>query len=268
MQKAIFLAFTIAAVALAGCTDEPPSGTFTATTPQADYSVIGVSVEAQAAQNEYPADNPEDEGQVCSADDIFDNDPTGMFPFYCEDAQSTVALTPSGGATLPLAGEPTGYSMFIIRDDGADFELGALDHHGEGHYDFPAQTYEGQDFSLAQEVQLRFGETVVATAPGNGGNFELAEGLQNISADVNFTGTEINVALTGVPENTPLVAWLVDIDEEGTKTHGVEFLLSSGETSYTLTEEEGLVADYEEFHIHVGASSINIAVAPIPQPAE
>lgn len=267
MQKAVFLAITIAAVALAGCTDEPPSGSFTATTPSSSYSEAGVAIDANPAQSGYPGEFPEETGlSVCTLDAITDNDETGTAP-TCEDAYTTVSFTPEGGTTLPLAGEPTGYTLFLIGSEGDEFELGALEHHGEGHYDFPEQTYD-QDFSGAQEVQLRFGEVVVATAPGNGGGFALAEALLNISADVTFDGATIDVALSGVPENTPLVAWLVDIDEEGAKTHTVEFLLGSDQTSYTLTEEEGFVGDYEEFHIHVGASAINIAVAPIPQPAE
>lgn len=269
MQKAVFLAITLAAVALAGCTDEPPSGTFTATTPAVDFSVAGLAVTVQPAENPYPAGDDD----ACQLDDVFGNVPDGP---TCSDAVSTINMTPEGGTTLPEIGTGTPYSLYLMAG-GEEYPLGNLDDHGQNHFDF-SKEFPGEDFSGADEIQLRFGTAVVATTPGSGGTFStLSEGLEAISAEVTFDGAQIDVTLTGVPNGTQLTAWLVDIPEEegedgemveGAPVHSVQFILSGDQTSYTLTEEEGFVGDYNEFHIHVGNSKINVAVAPIPQSAK
>ncbi len=270
MQKALFLSLTIVAVALAGCTDEPQAGEFLATIGAADYSEVGIAITSQSAANEYPGDNAE----ACGADEI-----TGQLPqdqFYCRDAVSTVALTPEGGATLPLVAESVGYSLFLI-DGINEFELGSLDHHGNGHYDFPEQTYEDQDFGTADSVELRFGDIVIATASGTGGAFALESSLNMMSADVAFDGADITVTLADAPINATFTVWLIDIPEEegedgemvqGEPVHAVAFEVSGTEpASYTLTAEEGFVGDYEEFHVHVGSegqTSINVLKTMIP----
>lgn len=270
MKKALFLSLTIVSVALAGCTEEPQAGDFLATIGVADYSEAGIAITAQSAENTYPGG----EDDACQADDV-----TGMIPqeeFYCSGASSTAAMTPEGGVTLSEVDSAIGYTLFLI-DGINEFELGALDDHGNGHYAFPEQTYEDQDFSTADRVELRFGDMVIATAPGAGGAFALESSLNMMSADVTFDGADISVTLADAPTNATFTVWLVDIPEEegddgemvqGDPVHAVAFEVSGTEpATYTLTEEEGFVGDYEEFHVHVGSegqTKINVLKTLIP----
>jgi hypothetical protein len=278
MNKALFLSLSLVAVAFAGCTDEPPSGIFTATAPAADYSTASIVVSSTPAANNYPGGNSTGDEAECGADQVTEIDTSSSAP-QCTEATSNVSMTPAGGAVLPAVDSSTGYTLYLIKADDTEFVLGPMADHGPldggNHYDYPATEFLGEDFTGAKEVQIRFDATVVATAPGNGGQFELSQGLQDFEADVNFTGREISVTLKNTPADAAnvMVGWLINVEtdvETGvvTKTHSVQILLAGNETMYTLTEAQGFVGDYEEFHVHVGASAINVAVAPIPIPVE
>ncbi len=272
MNKALFVSLTLVALALAGCAEEPAHGTFVATTPAADYTTASVVIQSSPATNNYPGGGDD----ACDADQITENDPAGEAP-RCEEAISTVTFQPEGGAVLPLAGSE-GYTLWLVRIDDSEFKLGDLEDHGPvdggGHYAFPATEYPGEDFTNYKEVQIRLGETTVVATQGAklepNQYFEIAEHLDALEATITFEGAQIDVALANVPNGTPLVAWLVseDVDEEtgeglGTYSHSVKFNLAGEQTSYTLTEAEGFVGDYKEFHIHVGGSSINVAKSSV-----
>ncbi len=272
MQKAIFLALTLATVALAGCADGPASGNFQVTESAADYRAAGIEIVSTPATNDYPQGGDE----ACGADAVGGQDPTGAFPYSCQGASSTVAMVPEEGVTLPIAGD-IGYTLYLLDADRKEEELGTLEHHGNGHFAFPQQTYDNKDFSSGVTVQLRVGDTVVAVADAPNGNFDLFSGLAAMTAGVSYEGATINVAMDGIPNNTALTVWLVDVPETenedgdmvaGDPVHTVEFAVAGEFTTYTLTEAQGFVGDYEEFHVHITGTSINVLKIVIPEPVE
>ncbi len=257
MQKAILLSTLVFAAALAGCADEPPSGEFVASDPAPLADMASATLTVEPASNTYPANSPG--GEECDLDAFTDaineNGGGGAAP-SCEDPVSSVT-----GHFAALKTPAMSWSVWLSSAD-AEFKLGDLTEAEAGptHYDLAGE-FPGQDLSGYDEMQLRDGETVIATAGGMGGDFSLAAELAAVSAAVSYSGKDITVTLTDAPNGTTLVAWLVGEDAEtGEATHDESFVLGAGETMYTATKN---IADYSAFHIHVGSSTVNIAVAPI-----
>jgi len=113
-------------------------------------------------------------------------------------------------------------------------------------------------------VELRMGSFLLATASAaEGANaFALAEGLGAVSATGSYEGKVLNVTVSNLPANGTYMGRLYLMDEEsGLLTPGDFFPVRPGQP--TEHEAEFDVADYAEFHVHVGTSSINLVKSTI-----
>lgn len=261
MYKAFLLSTLMLVAALAGCTDDPPSGAFTATTPAAFADSASATLTVEPASNAYPVNDPTGGEQECDLDALTEaiNAVTSVAGLEllptCDDPVSSVT-----GHFASLKTPAMSYSVHLVGASG-EFKLGDLTEASAGptHYDLAGE-FPGQDLSGYDAMELRDGTTTIARAGGNGGNFELAEELEMVSAAVTYEGKDITVVLTDAPEGVSLVAWLVSTDEAGELVHEESFVLSGAESTYTAGMN---VADFTEFHVHVGTSKVNVAVATI-----
>ena len=99
---------------------------------------------------------------------------------------------------------------------------------------------------------------------GEGTNaFAVAEALTGVSATGTYKGKVLTVTVDGLPEGGSYNGRLYFMDEEsGLLTPGDYFPVTAGQP--TEFEAPLDIADYSEFHVHVGTSSVNLYKATLP----
>ncbi|MGB1698076.1 MAG: hypothetical protein ACPHK8_06725, partial [Thermoplasmatota archaeon] len=119
------------------------------------------------------------------------------------------------------------------------------------------KAFPGEDFTgMYTEAQIRYNDLVIATAPGNGGGFALAESLGGAKVDAEYSGNKLTYTITGLPAGSSYTAWLVGENEEtGALEHMDDFTVTNGSGEYMADMN---IADYSEFHVHASGSSINV----------
>lgn len=259
MQKVLPLALALLTVALAGCSDDAPSGEFS-------FQNHAVGVEG-TAQNEYTAFNDPLGGQLpdevpagdCAQDQI---------PNLPEDQRCTPAETSIMLAFTELPDpEARTYSAYLVDSSGvtADKLLGTLT--GDAASGFELNFTEGEDYSNEEqytydlvEVRLDAPTAVpVASASASGGSqtFELNEGLvSGVDFTGTWTGSSLTVTVSGLNTTFAYEGWLV---AEGGE-HVESFPVSNGENTF---DAEAGIDTYAEFHIHVAGTKINVGVTTI-----
>lgn len=249
-SKALLITIAITAVALSGCASDAPSGEFNggslATAANGSYVL-----DAQPANNPYPyAGTPLEELLQCSPDNLAG--PVGGET--CSDAYSTVSIS---SIELPIA---SGYMLYLNGTNG-EKHIGPLEGE-EGTYSIE-KTFPGEDFTdMYSEAQIRYNDLVIATAPGNGGGFAVADSLGGSKVDAEFSGSKLTYTITGLPAGSSYTAWLVGENEEtGALDHMAEFTVSNGSGEHMADMN---IADYSEFHVHASGSSINVLKISIP----
>ena len=121
-----------------------------------------------------------------------------------------------------------------------------------------AKTFEGDLKANYTMIQIRMGTFLLATASTAAGvqPFAVAEGLSMVSATGSYEGKLLNVTVSNLPANATYTGYLYTLDEEsGLLTRGDPFAISNGANEYEAALN---VADYAEFHIHVGTSMVNV----------
>lgn len=251
-SKPAFLLATLALSVLAGCSDAPPSGDLVS--GPAGLAVDG-TVAIDYTQASYPA------GQVPQVGNQLCPPPQAPQPVpQCVPAASSFAVH---FMALPTP-DSSGYRAVLVGSAG-ERDLGALAMVEGNMYEL-AVNYTEDLTGQYTTVELRMGDFVLATASAAEGTqtFALAEGLSSVSATGSYEGKVLNVTVSGLPANGTYMGRLYILDEaSGLLTPGEFFPVRDGEP--TEHEAEFDVADYAEFHVHVGTSSINLVKSTIPQ---
>lgn len=244
MSRATLVVLAVLAVtALAGCSKAPPSGELAAgaSAVTIDGSSVVVYTEAQ-----YPA---------------------GQVPMVGQDLCSPVPGTPPQTQCVPPSTSVTAHFMSLPTPDGTYevvfanasgiLPIGALVMDANNMWEIN-KTFEVDYTGAYDRLELRMGEFVLATAAaGEGTNpFALAEGLSAITATGTYSGKVLSVTVSGLPEGGSYVGRLYTLDEaSGLATVAETFPVANGANEFTAPLD---IADYAEFHIHVGSSLINL----------
>lgn len=249
-SKPVLLLATLALAAIAGCSDAPPSGDLVSAS-------AGLAVDGNVAIEYTPAQYPA--GQVPQVGNQLCPPPQAPQPVpQCVPAASSFAVH---FMALP-APDSSGYHAYLVGSAG-ERDLGALVM-AEGNMYELAVNYTEDLTDQYQTVELRMGGFLFATASAAEGTntFALAEGLSAVSATGSYEGKVLNVTVSGLPANGTYNGHLYTLDEEsGLLTRGPAFPIRNGANEH---EAEFDIADYAEFHVHVGTSSINLVKATIP----
>lgn len=254
----IFISFAV--VALAGCSDGPPSGDIGASSPAITFDG-SFSVEYIHADNGYDIAGTGDGNfdQLCALDAVTEqvNDGAGT-----EILPTCTPPFTSINVTLHEAPEPSmdGYTLWLTGSEGDDRNVGTL---GPGEHGYVLSASYDEDLDgMYATAELRHGELVVATAPANGGTWEVADALNGVRFTGSYDGKDLTLDVSGLPGNATFTGWLVSQDPETlVMTHDVSFpIAADGAIEYAAAEN---IADYAEVHIHVTGSKINVGIASI-----
>lgn len=235
------LAFT----ALAGCSKAPPSGELAS-------GASGVNVDSATSENVYvEASRPAGGVPMVGGSPMLCPPPTAPGP-KCVPASSSYTLH---FMALPQP-DAQGYKAFLVGPVG-QMELGAVEADAANMWKLN-RTIDGDQSSNYTTLELRMGSFVVATASAADGSqtFALADGLSMVSAQGSYKGKVLNVTVSGLPANGTYTGYLYTLDaESGLLTRQDPFPIRNGANEYTAPLN---VADYAEFHIHVGSSMVNL----------
>jgi hypothetical protein len=245
--KLLSVLSVLALAVLAGCNDAPPSGTLS--TAASGLGVDGdISIDYQPA--EYPAGQVPEVGQMLCP-------PPGLGLPECVPPSSTFAAHFMALPT-PIA---AGYTLVLVGSAG-ERSLGSLTMDEGNMWNF--NTSLNEDLTGQYDtVELRMDAFVFATASAAEGDqaFALANGLTAVQVDGTYKGKLLTVNVSGLPANATYSGYLYTLDEEsGLLSRGNPFPIVNGANEHTA---ELNIADYAEFHIHVGTSMVNLYKATI-----
>ena len=242
------LAFT----ALSGCSKAPPSGDLAAGT-------LGLAIDGNAniayVAKERPANAvPQLEDALCP--------PAGS------PSQIPQCVDPSSTYTVHFMALPTpeGQYEVVLANATGIVPVGALMADANNMWEVNAtiaEDYNG-DFD---RLELRMGDFVLATSPTAAGpnTFTIAEGLDAVSVTGSYEGKVLTLQVSNLPGNATYSGYLYTLDEEsGLLTRGEPFAITNGANEHTAQLN---IADYAEFHIHVGTSMVNLYKATIGETA-
>ncbi|MEA3135881.1 MAG: hypothetical protein QOC71_162, partial [Thermoplasmata archaeon] len=240
MSRATLVVLALLAVtALAGCSKAPPSG-------ELAPGASAVTVEGAATAHYKAAQHPV--GQAPMACNPVAFPPVGQ----CVPASSSFVIH---FMALPT---PDGTYEVVLANATGTLPVGALAMDANNMWELN-KTFDGKDYTGDfDRVELRMGDFVFATsAAGEGDNaFALADGLATISATGTYRGKVLNVTVSNLPAMGAFVGRLYTHDEaSGLLTVAETFPLHNGANEFTAPQN---IAAYAEFHIHAGASLINL----------
>lgn len=262
-SKVAFLTFTLAAVALAGCADDPVSGTI-------GFDRNGVTAMGTVDFTYTPPGNPfsdvpEISDDLCAvgtvsgpANDEFEANGQGRPLPECTDPHTQIAVHVH---ELP---DPSadGYTVVLVGADG-ELDLGALAMNEEGMYVLEVGNEQNLDGRF-NATEIRMGGLAVGSAGTSGGtnNFEVASAVQGTDFSGTFSGNDLTVEVTGLPAGATFEGWLVSEDAEtGELIHDVSFPIT-GDGTVTYTADMS-IDHWVEFHIHVTGSKVNVGIGSI-----
>lgn len=255
MSRVTLVVLAILAVtALAGCSKAPPSGDLSA-------GASGVSLlSGDIATNEYtPAQYPA--GQVPMV---------GQNPMACPPSLPNVPQCVPASSSFDIhvmvlpTPEPSGYKAYLVGAAG-ELELGIVEPDAAGMWRANA-TIPGDVSANYSAIEIRMGSFVYATASSAAGAqpFALAPGLASVTATGHYEGKTLNVTVSGLPANGTFVGRLYTCDLESKLLSVAEtFPVTNGGNEFEAALN---IADYAEFHVHVGTSLINLYKTTIGEP--
>ena len=237
---------------LAGCSDAPSAGTLVAKDMGLAATISGTADLAYVAES-HPVDGA----------------PTACVPQavpvdqgHCTQPSSSIHIHFMQGS-LP---EPdgNGWALYMANGTTDEHQLAALAEK-DGMYDY---TYNAtEDWSSKYDsVQARMGDFTYATASSKAGKqtFALAPGLPGITVTGTFKGKVLTIDVSGLPgsDTTKFTGWLYEMGPSGNLTRTVSFPVVAGAQSFTAEKD---ISDFKEFHIHVGASMVNLYKSTITE---
>lgn len=258
------ITFALAAVAMAGCSDAPPSGTVS-------FERNGLTGSGDATFEYTPPGNPFDAIPVQEVADALCtvNAVTGPINDGIEDQgqgrplpECTAPHTEISVHAMDLP-EPSsdGYHAFLVGGNG-EVDLGALAMDDQGMWTLEVANEENLE-GMYNATEIRMGTARVLTAGTSSGGNQFA--FHNSVTATSFDGTWEDKTLTVSVSGLPAVAvegWLVSEDPEtGELVHDVSFPIS-GDGSVTYTAAESL-DHWAEFHVHVAGSKVNVGIGSI-----
>ncbi|HEX2065357.1 MAG TPA: hypothetical protein VHI93_00955 [Candidatus Thermoplasmatota archaeon] len=256
MSPRLLPLLVVALVAASGCASQGPSGTVKAL----DYQVPvfgSVLVAYQPFSGANPTGGlPQGDATQCAHDQL-PPPPAGAAPLPpCRGPYSDFRLQ----ATLPPPASG-GYKLYAVGP-GFERELAALA--GEAG-SYSAHANVSQDLSAqVEELQVRMEGLPIAVADGAAGNhtLALAPALGQITVSGTFTGRHLEVTVAGLPANATYVARLYVADPASPTGHTAteSFEVRNGVTAHDAQQD---IADFSEFHIHVGTSMVNLYKATL-----
>lgn len=273
-KSTLLLGILLVGSLLAGCADEVPPVTIDAdqegVTAATSGNVAIVYQDAHSPANESTmgatgtVDETTDQDTSCAADE----DPTGSSAEYqCTPAATVVNVS---FESLPLPGT-SAYKAFLVGNEG-ELELGDLafnehaEHMGGPMFAVNATLPENVN-GMYDRVEVRLGSLVLAWAPATGGTnpFTVNPAVLAVSVSISYQGTQLTVNAENLPEGADPVGWLVEVDMDGEKVHAVQFPINGNATQFTA---ERPITEFAEFHVHVGDSKINMAIATLSTAAD
>ncbi len=258
MSRATLVVLAVLAVtALAGCSKAPPSGELSGGASGLALQSGDIATNTYTAA-QYPA------GQV----PMVGQDPRLCPPPGAPNVPQCVPASSSFDIHVMVLPTPEadGYKAFLVGAAG-ELELGMVEPDAAGMWRGNA-TIEGRDVSgNYSSIEIRMGSFVYATASSTAGAqpFALAPGLASVTAAGSYEGKTINVTVSGLPANGTFVGRLYTCDLESKLLSVAEtFPVSNGGNEFAAPLN---IADYAEFHVHVGTSLINLYKTTIGEPA-
>ncbi|MHB1262567.1 MAG: hypothetical protein ACYC2H_12725 [Thermoplasmatota archaeon] len=255
MSRATLVILTVLAVTmLAGCSKAPPSG-------ELSGGASGVALmSGDIATNTYaPAQYPAGQVPVIGQD-----------PQFCPPAAPNVPQCVPASSSFDLhimvlpAPDASGYKAFLVGAAG-ELELGIVEPDDAGMWR-GNRTLDGDVSGNYSAIEVRMGAFVLATASSAAGAqpFVLAPGLDAVAAEGRYEGKTLTVTVSGLPMNGTFAGRLYTCDPESKLLTVAEtFPVSNGANEFAAALN---IADYAEFHIHVGTSLINLHKATIGEP--
>jgi hypothetical protein len=262
MSLRLLAVLAVATLAAAGCAAKAPAGTLKAL----DYKL---PVTGSIVAFYQPFANPNPTGAVptagpmtqCAQNQV--PDPTGMNPTgavqpKCKGPYSTFE------AHLMLP-DPTagGYKVYAV---GPGYELEVMSLKASGSSYAGTANVTTQDVSdKVRELQVRMDGVVLAVAPGTAGNHTLAvaPAVAALSVTGTYTGHHLEVTVAGLPANGTYMGklYVADAASPTGYTAKEDFAVGNGKTTYDSKDHN--IADFAQFHIHVGTSAVNLYKASI-----
>jgi hypothetical protein len=244
---------------LAGCSAKPPSGTLA----PVSYSLSGVDGTATITYTPFSSGgNPTGPVPVvgptaqCSQDGI-----VSMIPGYpqqsplqkCTPASTRVLIS----AKLPAQGSAS-YTAYFVGGSAGEQVIGDLAASPDGAL-VVNKTFDVDLTGQHTGVEVRLQGFVAATTPTAGGPLAPAN-VGGIAATGTFEGPKLTLTVSGLPENGTYIGRLYTKDAAGVLAVRESFSLKNGATSYTAKQD---IAQFAEFHIHVGDSLLNLYKATV-----
>ncbi|MGB1586653.1 MAG: hypothetical protein ACPHID_06375 [Thermoplasmatota archaeon] len=263
-MRVMLLALTLSVVALAGCSDEPPSGTF-ASSGNAIVVDGNYTVEFQAFNNPYA--QTADTQLACQQSQI--PSPVGDNVDQC-----TFPFTKAMGHVMELpVADSQGYAVYFVDESFTNqpFELDVLSANTMADWSFDnsddcdgQQSDDGCNFEGMYshiEVRLVSQDLAIASAAiSSSGDLAIADAILGVSFDASYSGKELTLTTSGIGNYT-VEGWTVSIDPETQeKVHEDSFSVANGETVFEAPKN---ISEYDEIHLHVAGTSINLAVATV-----
>jgi len=156
--------------------------------------------------------------------------------------------------------ESDGYHIFLAQGTTAtkEMDVGQIMPDPNNMWDLN-KTYPQDLEKHFQTVELRMGAFVVAVAPAiqsGTENFAVPKALSQLDATGSYKGKALDVTVTGLPDNGTFMGRLYTQDPKTCILSVAEsFPVHNGANTFTAKQN---VAQYAEFHIHAGASLINL----------
>jgi hypothetical protein len=246
----------LAVTALAGCSKAPPSGELAG-------GASGLALQSgDVATNEYtPAEFP------AGGIPVVGNDPRLCPPPGTPMAPQCVPASSSFDVHVMVLPTPDadGYKAFLVGPAG-ELEVGIVEPDAANMWR-ANHTFEGDLSGNYTTIEVRMGAFVLATASAAEGAqpFALAEGLSTVTSSGSYKGKELNVTVSNLPAAGSFVGRLYTCDEESKLLSvAATFPVQNGSNEFTATLN---IADYAEYHIHVGTSLINLYKMQIGEPS-
>jgi hypothetical protein len=125
-------------------------------------------------------------------------------------------------------------------------------------------TFQGENLDgMYESIEVRLGSQPVVRAPASAGTnaFAIVPELASVTATLSWVGMELTASVDGLPEGAEATAWLVVMDPiQGELVHETEFPVGNGTATATAPRP---IAEYAEFHVHLGDSKINLATTAL-----
>ncbi|HUR61058.1 MAG TPA: hypothetical protein VM286_01670 [Candidatus Thermoplasmatota archaeon] len=245
---------------LAGCADKAPEGTLksSAYSPPATGSIVAHYQPFTGANQASGIPNGAGQPAQCLQNQVSNPAPAGGNPQdqalpRCKGPYSTFALHADG---LPLP-SGSGYKLYAVGP-GFEKELFAVQ---ATDVKYAGSTNVSEDLSAkVKEIQLRMDGFTYAAVPGAEGNhtLALAPALATVTAVGTYKGHHLEVTVAGLPGNATYTGKLYVADPASPTgfTAKESFPVQEGLNTYDSAEHD--ISDFGEFHIHVGASALNL----------